>query len=198
MERIAKVTFKILLIGLSLFLLWLTFSCAGSKSKLIQKTQFSTEIAKVERVSELSQNDIQTDLMLNASSQTLTTNENENVEADIDDPSKEFELNSETKDGKTKYSGKNIKNLKVVNEKETKKSKDTTSLNQSEIDRSKSSKDTEASTDIDTSGNGEIINKQKDGKFPWWWLIVIVLAIIVYIWIGKLKKTYMPWKWFTS
>lgn len=192
-RRLLRIAFLMLMIWL---LMWAT-SCGGKK-KLVQSSEYSTEIAKVERVNELVEKDVEKSTETATGTEKTAEKETENFNAEIEDPSRPASITKTEKDGQTIWNLENIKNFNAGKEKSKERTKDTTSQKQSEIDKSKSSKDTEASTNIDSSGSEKIINKEKQGKFSWWWLILIALSIAIYLWIGKLKKTYMPWKWFTS
>lgn len=182
---------------LLVFTLILMSSC-GAKKKMVQKSEFSTEIAQVERVSELSQNDIQTDLSLNASSQKLTEKEAENFNAEIDDPTKKASITKKEKDGETVWELDNIKNFNSGKEKSKEQSKDSISEKQSLEENSKTAKESELELDAKASGSSKDIDIEKDGKFPWWILIVLAVLTILYIWYSRIKKTYMPWKWFST
>lgn len=176
----------------AMFFLAMALIGCGSKKKLTQKTQFSTVIAKVKRVSELSQNDIETDISVYQSNKEKNVSVQENFQGEVADISKEATLTVENLNGKKMYRYTNFKNVRTGSKISESQSNKETSKTLSEIDRSKSSKDTEVATDIDTSGSEKIINKQKDGKFPWWWIIA---ALIVYLIISYFRKTLNPLGW---
>ncbi|WP_417867934.1 hypothetical protein [Xanthomarina gelatinilytica] len=182
---------------LLVFTLILMSSCGGKK-KLIQKSQFSTEIAKVERVNELTENSTVKESLTVQKKESESSVSKENLQAEINDPSKPASIKKTEKDGETVWELDNIKNFNSGRKKKSEKSKDSLGQNLSKIELSKSAKNSETDLKIDASGSEKIVDKQKDGRFTWWWLILIALSIAIYLWIGKLKKTYMPWKWFTS
>lgn len=186
-RRLLRIAFLMLMIWL---VLWAT-SCGGKK-KLVQSSEYSTEIAKVERVNELVEKDVEKSTETATGTEKTAEKETENFNAEIEDPSRPASITKTEKDGQTIWNLENIKNFNAGKEKSKERTKDTTSQKQSEIDKSKSSKDTEASTDIDTSGSGEIINKQKDGKFPWPWIVVLLLLYAV---VSYLRKSLNPLKW---
>lgn len=182
---------------LLVFTLILMSSCGGKK-KLIQKSQFSTEIAKVERVNELTENSTVKESLTVQVAEKNNVSIQENFRGEIADSSKQATITVENLGNKKVYTYTNFKNVNSGSKTSETKSKDSIGQNLSKIELSKSAKNSETDLNIDASGSEKIVDKQKDGRFTWWWLILIALSIAIYLWIGKLKKTYMPWKWFTS
>lgn len=190
-ELIARRLLRIAFLFLMIWLVLMATSCGGKK-KLVQSSEYSTEIAKVERVNELLEKDVEKVTETATGSEKTNEKESENFQAEIDDPTRPASIKKKEKDGETIWELDNIKNFNSGKEKSKEQTKDTLSQKQSEIDNSKYAKDSEASTNIDSSGREKIIKKEKDGKFPWWWIIA---ALIVYLIISYFRKTLNPLGW---
>lgn len=182
-------TYKYILLAFALIFL----SSCVSKKKLVQKSEFSTEIAKVERVSELTQNDVQTDLSINSSSQKLKEKEKENFSAEIDDSTKKASITKKEKDGETKWEFENIKHFNAGKEKSKEETKDSIDSSLSINDKSKASKNSESKTDIDAYGSEKNLDIKKEGKFPWIW---IILFLVIYLAISLIRRNLNPLGWF--
>lgn len=194
MQKIATIVFKIVMWILLVLLLWVTFGCGGKK-KLVQKSEFSTEIAVVEKVNETKETEKQEDFQTVTEKETEKTKEAENFTAEIEDPSKPASVKKTEKDGETKWELENIKNFNAGKEKEKEKTKDSLGQNLSKNDKSKNIKNSEKDLALKSSGSEEVINKEKSYTIPWWLWVILAIAVIVYIWLSRIKKTYLPWKW---
>jgi hypothetical protein len=186
-RRLLRIAFLLLMVWL---VMWAT-SCGGKK-KLVQKSEFSTEIAKVERVSELSENDIQTDISVFQSNKEKNVSVQENFQGEVADTSKEATLTVENLNGKKVYRYTNFKNVISGNQISESESNKTLEQSLSKIELSKSEKKTETDLKEKTTSKNKSVSKEKQGKFPWWW---IVIALVLYLAISYFRKTLNPLGW---
>jgi hypothetical protein len=186
-RRLLRVAFLLLMVWL---VLWAT-SCGGKK-KAVQVSEVSTEIAKVERVSELSENDIQTDISVFQSNKEKNVSVQENFQGEVADTSKEATLTVENLNGKKVYRYTNFKNVISGNQISESESNKTLEQSLSKIELSKSEKKTETDLKEKTISKNKSVSKEKQGKFPWWW---IVIALVLYLAISYLRKTLNPLGW---
>jgi len=166
-------------------------SCGGKK-KLTQRAEYSSEIAKVETVNEITQKDIETKKETNSAKKVEKVQESENFEAETSDPTKPASVKKTEKNGETVWEFENIKNFKTGNEKRSETTKDTLSETESKNDKSKTTKETKTDDSKKESGAIEIIDKKKDPSFPWW---IIILIAIGYGVISYFRKTLNPLGW---
>jgi hypothetical protein len=178
-----RVAFLLLMVWL---VMWAT-SCGGKK-KLVQSSEYSTEIAKVERVNEITENHIVEFNNMVVKTETHSITENSDVTLTQADPDKEITLIAP--DGSvTKIKGANAV---ISSRKETITKKDTFGQILSKIELSKSEKKTETDLKEKTISKNKSVSKEKQGKFPWWW---IVIALVLYLAISYLRKTLNPLGW---
>jgi hypothetical protein len=190
-ELIARRLLRIALVMLIICLVLMATSCGGKK-KAVQVSEVSTEIAKVERVSELSENDIQTDISVFQSNKEKNVSVQENFQGEVADTSKEATLTVENLNGKKVYRYTNFKNVISGNQISESESNKTLEQSLSKIELSKSEKKTETDLKEKTISKNKSVSKEKQGKFPWWW---IVIALVLYLAISYLRKTLNPLGW---
>jgi cytoskeletal protein RodZ len=182
-RRLLRVAFLLLMVWL---VMWAT-SCGGKK-KLVQKSEFSTEIAKVERVNELAEKNVKTNISTTQKTETHSITENSDVTLTQADPEKEITLIAP--DGSvTKIKGANAV---ISSRKETITKKDTFGQILSNIDKSKTTKNSETDLKEKTTRKNKSVSKEKQGKFPWWW---IVIALVIYLAISIFRKSFNPFGW---
>src|SRR5690554_3427861 len=122
-EMLVRRLMALMMVALIILMLLLTFSC-GSKKKLIQKSQFTTDIATVERVSEVVEKDVKTEVSESETSKENTKEESDNFQGEVADPSLPATITEEEKDGKKIKTYTNFKNVntgKSISESETNK-----------------------------------------------------------------------------
>ncbi len=182
-------------LAIVLFSLTIFPSSCGAKKKLIQKTQFSTEIATVERVKEKTETESKTDVSTSERSKETAISKDENFEGEIADHTKPATITTEEKDGKKIKTYTNFKNVKTGSQNSESEKNKTFGQNLSKTDKSKTAKKSEASGSEKASGSEEIIKKDKPGKIPWPWIILIIIIYLVY---SYFKGSFLPWKWFNT
>lgn len=180
--------FAIVLFSLAVFL-----SGCVAKKKTVEKSEYTTEIATVERVNELTEKSVVKESLTTQKKESAKENENEDFQAEIEDPSKDFELKKETKDGTTTWTGKNIKNLSNQSGKSKETSKDSIGQKMSKIDKSKTDLTKKAQTEAKASGKTTNKDLKVERGFPWHW---VVLAVLIYALISYKRKSMKPWRWF--
>jgi hypothetical protein len=186
-ELIARRLLRIAFLLLMVWLVLLATSCGGKK-KLVQKSEFSTEIAKVERVNELEENSVVKDYLTTQKTKTHSITENSDVSLTQADPDKEITLIAP--DGSvTKIKGANAV---ISSRKESVSKIDTFGQKMSKIDKSKTAKNSETDLKEKTTSKNKSVSKEKQGKFPWWW---IVIALVLYLAISYFRKTLNPLGW---
>ena len=183
-RRLLRIAFLMLLVWL---VLWAT-SCGGKK-KLTQKSQFSTEIAKVERVSELTEKATVKESLTVQKTETHSITENSDVTLTQADPDKEIIL-TDPQGRVTKIKGANAL---ISIRKKTVRKKDTFGQKMSKTDLTKNVKQTETDSKEKTTAIEKNVSKEKEGKFPWWWLILIA---IFYLGFSLWRKSVNPLRWF--
>ena len=92
-------------------LILLAATACGSKKKVVDKTEEVTEIEGVDKEERSTEKETAEKKETDTKKETKKETETEDFQAEIEDPTKPFELEKETKDGKTTWRGKNIKNL---------------------------------------------------------------------------------------
>src|SRR5690606_33467942 len=115
-ERIARVLLRIAALLLMLLLISSLLSC-GSKKKVVDKNEEATEIEVVDKEEKSTEKETIEKKETETKKEITTDTDEEDFQVEIDDPTKPFELEKETRDGKTTWRGKNIKNLNHNNKK---------------------------------------------------------------------------------
>lgn len=184
------VWFSILM--LSLMALAMIFSGCGSKKKTVKKTEYSTDIAIVKKVKETTDKTEESRKETDTKKEVAKESESEDFQAEIDDPTKEFELEKEIKDGKTTWRGKNIKNLNNKNSAAKEETKEASKT--SEQNGSRSSQETKKDTSVSDRARekaSETVLEVERG-FPWWILVICVSGV----YLGtSLFKGFNPLLW---
>lgn len=175
-----------------LVILSIALSSCASKKKLMQKSQFTTEIAQVERVDQLEKRDIEKTGETTIGSERTAEKESESFQVEVNDPTLPASVKKTERDGETKWELENIKNFSSGNEKSKESSRDTISKKQAEQEKSESATEYISELDGTASGSDKIVHKEKEGRFPWWW---IALAVILYLVVSYLKETLNPLRW---
>lgn len=186
-ELIARRLLRIAFLLLMVWLVLLAMGCGGKK-KLVQKSEFSTEVAKVERVNELTENNVKTDISTSSKTETHSITENSDVSLTQADPDKEITL-IDPQGRVTKIKGANAV---ISNRKETVTKKDTFRQKMSKNKLTKNIKKTQTDLKERAISKNKSISKEKQGKFPWWW---IVIALVLYLAISLLRKSFNPLGW---
>lgn len=194
-ERIALILLRIAVLLLLGWLCVIATSC-GSKKKLIQKSQFTTDIATVERVKESGKTEAKTDISTIKVKQENNVSIQENFQGEIEDPNKEATLTVENLEGKKVYRYINFKNVSSGSQFTESKSKDSLGQNLSKIAKSETTKESELEAKAKTSGSERSSNVEKTGlQIPFYWWIIFVLIILGYLAFSYFKKTLNPRKW---
>jgi hypothetical protein len=169
------------------WLVLLATSCGGKK-KAVQVSEVSTEIAKVERVNEITENHFVELNKMVAKTETHSITENSDVSLTQADPDKEITL-IDPQGRVTKIKGANAV---ISSLKESVSKIDTFGQKISNIDKSKTTKNSETDLKEKTTSKNKSVSKEKQGKFHWWW---IVIALVLYLAISYFRKTLNPLKW---
>ena len=114
----------LLMLALGIILLLMTFTSCGSKKKVVDKTEEATEIVIHDKEEKQSEKTEESKKETDTKKEVTKETETEDFDVEIEDPTKPFELEKETKDGKTTWRGKNIKNLNNKKESSKEESKD--------------------------------------------------------------------------
>lgn len=193
-ELIARRLLRVACVLLLIWLFVLATSC-GSKKKAVQKTQFSTQIAKVERVSELTQKDVKTDISVSKVEEKKNVTVHENFQGEVEDPTKEATVTVENLDGKKVYTYTNFKNVTSGNHLSESETNKISESNLSEIDKSKTSKQAEAEARAKATGQERNVDVAIERGFPWWLVLIICIATILYLAISYFHRTLNPLRW---
>lgn len=173
-----------LLIGI----LIVALTSCGSKKKVVEKEEHQTEIKVIEKTEEKTERSTEEKKEAEAKKET----ESEDFTAEVEDPNKDFEIKKETKDGVTKWTGKNIK--KFTNN--TDKTKDSSGQKMSKVDKSENNKKSETEAKEKTNSSKEAIDVEKTGfNIPFYWWIVLALIVIGYLAFSYFRKSLNPLKW---
>ena len=177
-----------------LFVLAFFLSSCGAKKKTVEKSQFTTEIATVERVNELTETETKTDISTSETSKETTTSKDENFTGESADPSKPATVTTEEKDGKQIKTYTNFKNVKTGTQNSESETNKDFGQKVSRQDLSKT--DLTQKTQTDAKASGKTINKnlKVERGFPWHW---VVLGLLIYSFASYLRKSTNPLKWFT-
>lgn len=184
---------------LGIVLIGLLFSMAvsgcGSKKKVVAIEREKVETSSEKKIEVTSQNDIKTTQETVKKIEIENETENETFSGEVADSSKDATVTVERRDGKIVRTYRNFKTVAQGETKTKETVKDTFGQNLSKTDLSKI--DLTQKEQIAEKREKKSIEKDLEVKrgFPWWWLILIAFSIAIYLWIGKLKKTYLPWKW---
>lgn len=173
-----------------IIVLTLTLGGCGSKKKTVQSSEYSAEIAKVERVKETKEAETKKEIKTESKSESHSITENSDVTLTQGDPDKEIIL-TDSQGRVTKIKGANAV---ISTRKETVRKKDTLYSEIKESAKEKTVTEKESDTAIEIKGKDKIINKQKDGRFPWW---ILILAAVLYLAVSYFRKTLNPIGWFT-
>ena len=176
-----------------LFVLAIFLSSCGAKKKTVEKTQYSTEIATVERVNELTETETKTDISISKTSKETNTSKDENFEGEIADPTKPALVTTEEKDGKKIKTYTNFKNVKTGDQTSESEINKTLGQNLSRQDLSKTDLTKKAQTDNKASGKTTDKDLKVERGFPWHWIIIVLFLYAV---ISYFRKTLNPLNWF--
>lgn len=174
-------------------LILLAATACGSKKKVVEKTDNSTKVEVVDNKKEIK--DSSEDFKKEETKEFEKTidSDQEDFYVEIDNPEKDFEIEKETKDGKTTWKGKNIKNLDF-NKKRSKDSfKEKNETNEELVREEKSEiKEESVSNDISKTTTFKKDLEVERG-LSWIW---IILAILLYLIISYFRRTLNPVNWF--
>ncbi len=169
MKRIAVLLTALILISLT--------SCR-SKKKVVEKEAMTIETVEAVKISESIQMDIVEDSLVISNTETIITNNDESIDIETADPDKEVTLTKEEKNGKTVWTGKNVKNLSISKNNNTTKKVDSSTVKVTKIDSSKYEREEVSNTEvnIDFSKDKKNINIKSTNI---WVSIAIGIAIIL-------------------
>ena len=191
---IEKAVFLAIRVGVILLLLlclWATFSC-GSKKKLIQKTQFSTEMISVEKMNEVTDQEVKTEMSTIKVSEKKNVSVHENFQGEVSDSQKEATVTVENLEGKKVYRYINFKNVRTSVNNSNTITKDSLGQNLSKINVSKTQSTHTAKIKEKASGSERVSNVNHAAAIPWWVWIILGIYSAVSIWRNSLN----PFKWF--
>lgn len=196
-ELIGRRLLRIAFLMLMVWLVLLATSCGGKK-KIVQSSEYSTEIAKVERVNELVEKDVEKSTETATGTEKTAEKELENFQAEIDDPTKRASITKKEKDGEITWNLENIKNFNSGKEKSKEQLKDTATSDFLIIGKSKIGKQSESELGTKASGSGRNVDlkAQRTSTFVTIGIglgifcVLILLFLFIYFRIkrGKEKK----------
>ena len=187
MEYISKNTrLKAILMMLLLASMVFFLGSCRSKKKLVEATEVKIEEAISVSETETILNDIVKDSVAVSETTTLITNNDESIDVETDDPEKEVTVTKEEKDGKTIWTGTNVKNLKITKNDNTTKIEDSTAITENPVDKTKIVSEKEKTTEVKIDFSKE--NKKIDIKSTSTWVsmgvgVTILLAVLLIIYL---------------
>ena len=187
MEYISKNTrLKAILMMLLLASMVFFLGSCRSKKKLVEATEVKIEEAISVSETETILNDIVKDSVAVSETTTLITNNDESIDVETDDPEKEVTVTKEEKDGKTIWTGTNVKNLKITKNDNTTKIEDSTAITENPVDKAKIVSEKEKTTEVKIDFSKE--NKKIDIKSTSTWVsmgvgVTILLAVLLIIYL---------------
>ena len=191
-ERIARILLRIAVLLLLGWLCVMATSC-GSKKKLVQKSQYSTEIATVEKVSEKQRTESVTKSETAQRTETTTNSKSTNFKGDVSDPTKLATVTEKRENGTTTRTYHNFTNVQETSQEVGEIKTDTLATGYSKEEIFELEKEVAKEAKTKASGSERIANVDIERGFPWWWFVI---AVVIYGVISYFRKTMNPMRWF--
>ena len=174
-----------------LFIIVLLISLSGCKikHKTVEKERVNTEVTQTKKVSETSLQDTRTDSESSSKVVTLTTNNNESIQAESNGSESGVQITKEVVRNKTIWTGSGVKSLKIVAEDQKQSKVDTNSVTKNVVTNIQDQK----SEDLLTKKKTESSSRNTDSKvfaMNTFVSIGIGLAIIVFVILAFLYWKY--------
>lgn len=189
-KTVAKRLFAIFYIALLCLVVFITVSC-GSRKKTVDKTEEATELVITDKEEKKIDKTEETKKETNAKKEVTKETETQDFNVEIEDPSKGFELEKETKDGKITWRGTNIKNLSNKKETSKEESKDSSVTKEETKSKTKEASKKDNSTAAKAKHKASNTGLEVERGFPWWILIVVGITYGVISYFRGLN----PLKW---